>query len=594
MATPESRSNHRSQNSIRASGSKKSAALATLKAYESVCIASVLEDCADQLAILGAIMPGSYEARKDAKQIVKDEIGSLVDEQKKLEGVYEDVMTDRVTGQGEAGLATKQASHGKAQLAGKELTNSTNVMLRSLKQNPLTMDNLSKVQDDRGFLENVVIQSIHELKDKNTYHSLVEAVKTEKIRKQRLQDTIKKEEEGRKYIKNLREQLVNVGRDKESEIQMRMEMIAHLKDQLQEMKAKTSMEKKYIKKVCNVSVLQTQKMCNLGEKDLKDQIDRIRSKLDEETRCHEDICQYLMTHQGLLETKLEYWIAKYEKDTEEKARELDVLKSSKAKDLERLQELTKLYAEYEQVVVEDRIEKEKVRRKHEQEAIELKAAIRLEAWWRGVMSARRRRDIEMCSRVQTGRVDVFDEDETGNAEDKATSNQTATNTSRRVEISKTGELIIDPVTNYDNQRFACWVARKNTVAYVLVHGISNCCVGQGDEEREGEEYYAVDYEKYGYYTDDYYAQDYYYNGNYYDYTDGQYEGDNYYNTDYSYSYDDSAAEERKKKLTAPSRQIPTLLRYERLVLGEKNSNSTKLSETPQKTKLKIKSKAKKS
>jgi len=49
-----------------------------------------------------------------------------------------------------------------------------------------------------------------------------------------------------------------------------------------------------------------------------------------------------MTHQGLLETKLEYWIAKYEKDTEEKARELDVLKSSKAKDLERLQELTKL------------------------------------------------------------------------------------------------------------------------------------------------------------------------------------------------------------------------------------------------------------
>lgn len=44
----------------------------------------------------------------------------------------------------------------------------------------------------------------------------------------------------------------------------------------------------------------------------------------------------------MLEGKLEYWIAKYEKDTEEKSRELDILKSSKAKDLERLQELTKL------------------------------------------------------------------------------------------------------------------------------------------------------------------------------------------------------------------------------------------------------------
>jgi len=50
-------------------------------------------------------------------------------------------------------------------------------------------------------------------------------------------------------------------------------MIAHLKDQLQEMKAKTAMEKKYIKKVCTVAVNQTQKMCNMGEKDLKDEIE---------------------------------------------------------------------------------------------------------------------------------------------------------------------------------------------------------------------------------------------------------------------------------------------------------------------------------
>lgn len=56
-------------------------------------------------------------------------------------------------------------------------------------------------------------------------------------------------------------------------------MIAHLKDQLQEMKAKTSMEKKYIKKVCTVSVSQTQKMCNTGEKALKDDID-VRATLN--------------------------------------------------------------------------------------------------------------------------------------------------------------------------------------------------------------------------------------------------------------------------------------------------------------------------
>lgn len=69
---------------------------------------------------------------------------------------------------------------------------------------------------------------------------------------------------------------------------------------------------------------------------------RTKKKLDDEDRCHEDIIQYLRTHQSILDSKLEFWIAKYEKDTEEKSRELDILKSSKAKDLERLQELTKL------------------------------------------------------------------------------------------------------------------------------------------------------------------------------------------------------------------------------------------------------------
>ena len=60
-------------------------------------------------------------------------------------------------------------------------------------------------------------------------------------------------------------------------------------------------------------------------------------------------------------------------------------KASKASDLARLQELTRKYAEYEAVVVEDRIEKEKARRKAEQEAREMSATVRIQSWWRGVM-----------------------------------------------------------------------------------------------------------------------------------------------------------------------------------------------------------------
>lgn len=50
-------------------------------------------------------------------------------------------------------------------------------------------------------------------------------------------------------------------------------MISHLKDQLQEMKAKSNMEGKYIKKCADVAVAQTQKRCMLSEKELKDEIE---------------------------------------------------------------------------------------------------------------------------------------------------------------------------------------------------------------------------------------------------------------------------------------------------------------------------------
>ena len=43
---------------------------------------------------------------------------------------------------------------------------------------------------------------------------------------------------------------------------------------------------------------------------------------------------------------VEHWRDKYEKDVDQKQTELNILTSSKAKDLDRLKELTKLVCEY--------------------------------------------------------------------------------------------------------------------------------------------------------------------------------------------------------------------------------------------------------
>lgn len=82
-----------------------------------------------------------------------------------------------------------------------------------------------------------------------------------------------REEDGRKRVKQLQKQITDLKAEKETELQQRNEMISHLKDQLQEMKAKSSMEGKYIKKCAEVAVTQTQKRCALYEKELRDEIE---------------------------------------------------------------------------------------------------------------------------------------------------------------------------------------------------------------------------------------------------------------------------------------------------------------------------------
>ena len=94
-----------------------------------------------------------------------------------------------------------------------------------------------------------------------------------------------REEEGRKKIKSLQKQIQNVRVEREEEIQQRNQMIAHLKDQLQEMKAKTSMEGKYIQKDAEVAVGQTQKRCMLSEKDLKEEIEVGNQNIVENIDC---------------------------------------------------------------------------------------------------------------------------------------------------------------------------------------------------------------------------------------------------------------------------------------------------------------------
>ena len=85
-------------------------------------------------------------------QIVQDEILQLVDSQRALESQFQKVSQKQgeISGMSSVGKKDKQANaQRQAAAAAAELRNSTHVFARSLQQNPLTADNLQKVQSDR-------------------------------------------------------------------------------------------------------------------------------------------------------------------------------------------------------------------------------------------------------------------------------------------------------------------------------------------------------------------------------------------------------------------------------------------------------------
>ncbi|XP_064794137.1 dynein regulatory complex protein 9 isoform X3 [Oncorhynchus masou masou] len=302
-----------------------------LSGVELLRLCTVLQDCAAQLSVLGHIMPDTYRGRPEADKFVSADIGQVLEQQK---GAEQNLKAARQF----------ERESGRLSDATRELHRSQKELNRTLEENPLSPDNLAKVQRDRQFVAHVIADVLAELQERGTFHSLLFAVGEEKRRKANLLDIIIREEGGRRRTKALQRQLLDIRKEKTLELQRREEMTAHLKDQLQEMKAKTGLERKYVKSSAELLVYQGQKINTHSEKQLEDEIRLQQERLEEERRVHMEMETFLKEHQT--------------------------------------------YRDSEQVVIEDRIEKEAIRRKLEKEHMERDAATKIQSWWRGTLVRR--------------------------------------------------------------------------------------------------------------------------------------------------------------------------------------------------------------
>ncbi|XP_045706908.1 dynein regulatory complex protein 9 isoform X4 [Phyllostomus hastatus] len=292
-------------------------------------ISAVLEDTTDQLSILNYIMPVQYERRQSTLMKKNNEMNL---EEKSMEKSPVVSRTSKIT----SAFLPKEEPKLPEIRQGGQFANGFNkmqdfVLQKPTKQTITTTETLKKIQIDRQFLSDVITDTMQELQNSGTFTSLLKALSEERENKMHFYDIIAREENGRKQIKYLQKQLLNVKRERQVEVQ------------------------------------------------------KLRLKTEEENQIHMAIEIFLRKEQQKLEEKLEFWMEKFDKDTEMKQNELNALKSAKASDLAHLQDLARMIREYEQVIIEDRIEKEKNRKNVEQALLELKSVIKLQAWWRGTV-----------------------------------------------------------------------------------------------------------------------------------------------------------------------------------------------------------------
>lgn len=328
-------------------------------------VSTIMEDIIDQLSILGYIIPVQYERRQSLSQKTSHERTSMASSTRKSS----------------VPLSAKEKSTGpEIKQRGQDF-----ILKTPTRQTMMTLETLKKIQNDRQYFSDVIANAMKEMQDSGSFRSLLETLGKERDNRINFHDVITREEKGRRQIKSLQKQLVDVKKERQMQVQNGNEYIAHLKDQLQEMKAKTNLENLYMKRNTELQISQTQKKCNRAEELLLEEIEKLRMKTEEENRVHMEIEMFLRKEQQKLEEKLEFWMEKFDKDTEAKQNELNALKAAKASDLAHLQDLAKTIREYEQVIIEDRLEKEKTRKKMEQDDLELKSIVKLQAWWRGTV-----------------------------------------------------------------------------------------------------------------------------------------------------------------------------------------------------------------
>lgn len=266
---------------------------------------------------MGSITPDVLQHRDELSKFIGDEIARTMKEQKSLENRYEELIEIRAAMKGMVNKSKYKEVQEEIQDVSRALRESTNNLVRNLKENPNVSGNLIKVQRDRTDLYDLLLRCIQELRDRGTYHTIISKVDEENNARLRLQQLRSREKGLRDTVQKLEEHLNDEQTAFQRIVVDQKQAISHLKDELLTIKGSSSTDAKFKRKESQAHAAAVWREFKMKERELEAKLKALEEKKQTEHIVYNETKEFLNRKNQQLAEDLLKWERKYDDEVGE-------------------------------------------------------------------------------------------------------------------------------------------------------------------------------------------------------------------------------------------------------------------------------------
>lgn len=320
-----------------------------LKPHESFRIQAILQETIKKIDFLDRVSQASNAkttGQEDATEMMGDEIARIINEQRRLENHYSNLVDMR----GKLiGISNKQ-KYAEVKQEIKEvahaLKENTKNLTRVLKDNPNIQDNLKKSKQDRASLVDILRSCDNELQE-NTFMVFEERVAEELERQDLLSKKKAIEKETTQNAKQLQAYYKKEKQEFQKETKEIHDEIQRLKDELQEAKTEQTIKLKYEEKEVRSAEETFMRLASQGVRNEDEKIADLTRKKEVELAAYKRTEAFLNSKSDKLGEEAVDWHSRYNTEIEDIDNRISTLNDKRTRAKHRLKELEEYVAHQE-------------------------------------------------------------------------------------------------------------------------------------------------------------------------------------------------------------------------------------------------------